>query len=283
MAQRVVPQVRTRPSSAGAVCRSRPKPEHKVPTLDTIRNDQRFTTHFTFGCRAGQEQGPRHQTDSRSAFRQFSAAEIAKTRGTVADDVKADLRAVHLHLGSDKTNYESISETREKQGLHGKGDRFPVSTRETMIRLGCGAWDDPTRNSSSREGFRQFSLQEQKDAGGGMTQAAKADLRAVHAELGSDDAQWESSMMHMNRHRNSGVVVKPEKKSQDLRGSSMPWFEPDSQWASDYQICCRKFSAQEIKKAQPSMSKAQQADLRAVHYNFGFDKCYPHNTVVARS
>eukprot|EP00747_Dinoflagellata_sp_TGD_P031878 gnl/TRDRNA2_/TRDRNA2_135601_c0_seq2.p1 gnl/TRDRNA2_/TRDRNA2_135601_c0~~gnl/TRDRNA2_/TRDRNA2_135601_c0_seq2.p1 ORF type:complete len:235 (+),score=29.36 gnl/TRDRNA2_/TRDRNA2_135601_c0_seq2:75-779(+) len=181
------------------------------------------------GCSSWASRTP-YTTNSASAHRQFSKIEMDGVRGSMDEEVKKDLRAVHLVLGmrGSATNWDTASNIMAKRATECKmPEKRKTNFQKGHIRLGLDTVDYV---SDSRSSLRQFSVQEMADVKGSMAAEVQKDLRAVHMHLGMD----------RNRPRQS---VSRE--------------------------CLRKFSKEEISSGRGALSSAAQADLRAVHFRLG--------------
>jgi len=217
---------------------------------------------------SGWDDGRPKTTDASEAFRSFTKSEMKEVRGAMSAEVQKDLRAVHFRYGFHNGGWESEAMQRGKIVANTvMPERNTKNLQKTQFKLGQNKTD---YQSGSRADLKQFSKTELHNAKPAMSDAVKADLRAVHIFAPFDKNDWRSEAMSVGK--NSKGVGRPHRETMNFRGSQIYLGEEKTNYISDSKSELRQFSKAEMDDVKGAMAQEVQDDLRAVHFKLGTDK-----------
>lgn len=123
-------------------------------------------------------------SNSKDAHQKFSKSETDSAQGVMSEQVRKDLRAVHVFAPYDKQEWKSEAMSMAKNIKSQKPpERLSKDFFSSHIHFGH---ERLGYTSDSKSSLREFSKQEMADVRGAMSKEAKQDLRAVHFKLGHD-------------------------------------------------------------------------------------------------
>lgn len=143
-----------------------------------------------------------YTSDSRAALRSFSKAEVDEARGAMSQEVRKDLRAVHIFASHNNPEWRSdaMSVGRRATSCTPPERR---SNNPCMSHVHFGR-DPPELTSGSRAALRKFTRREMEEVRGAVPKEVQKDLRAVHFTLGTDKTILDGkSLARRNRPRSA--------------------------------------------------------------------------------
>jgi len=212
--------------------------------------------------------GKAKASDSQEAFRRFTKKEMKEVRGAMADEVQADLRAVHFKYGFHNGGW--LSEAM-REGIQLQPTKVPERGSKNMqvTTMKLGSVEKTEHVSNSRAALKAFTKTELLEAKPTMSEAVRKDLRAVHVFAPYGDNEWKSVAQKMSKDL---VTTKPKLHTMNNRGTNIYLEEAPIDYVSDAKKAMRQFTKTEMADVRGAMAQEVQDDLRAVHFRLGTDK-----------